>query len=278
MKILNQDTKSLDLTQIMLKMKKNHKTLYTHQFGDEIFIYRPVGRKEYKDLFLNKELDDASKEEILCNLCVLFPKNYDFANCDEAGLPTILSDEIIKNSYIAPDKRSAVLNYFRKDMYDLDNQINCMIMEAFPNLDLETIENWDVETTCKYYSRAEWILHNLHGLQFKEKDENSAYYGQNNVKNMKTEEFETNDTLESKSAQKDVDNTGKPKRKQKLTPQQIQELQAKYPGIDWANDDGQRGIDGLLDQPDIDTTPGPLRTPKQWGKLRKEDVPTNKEK
>lgn len=268
MKILNRDNKETDLTRIFLRLRRDYKTLYTYQFEDEVFIYRPIGRKEYKDVFLNEQLDDASKEEALCEICVLYPQDYDFADCDEAGLPTALASEIIKNSYLSEERRERVLNYFRQDMYDLDNQMTCIILEAFPNLDMETVENWDIETTCKYYSRAEWTLHNLHGLQFKEKDPNSSYVAQPQVK---TEELDTGE-LKSNAAKSEVSHDGKPKGKTgntTLTPEKLRELKAKYPNIDWEHDDGRQGIDGLLNQPNIDTTSPANWTPSQWKAMRR---------
>lgn len=270
MKILNRNNKETDLTRIFLRLKRDYKTLYTYQFEDEVFIYRPIGRKEYKDLFLNDRLDDASKEEVLCSICVLYPQDYDFENCDEAGLPTALASEIIKNSYLSEERRERVLNYFRQDMYDLDNQMTCIILEAFPNLDMETVENWDIETTCKYYSRAEWTLHNLHGLQFKEKDPNANYMGIPEDMRPKTQELDTEE-LKSSAAKSPVAHDGTPKQKQgntKLTPEKLRELKAKYPNIDWEHDNGLDGVEGLASQPTVDTTTPALMTPKQWAALR----------
>lgn len=270
MKILNRNNKETDLTRIFLRLKRDYKTLYTYQFEDEVFIYRPIGRKEYKDLFLNDRLDDASKEEVLCSICVLYPQDYDFENCDEAGLPTALASEIIKNSYLSEERRERVLNYFRQDMYDLDNQMTCIILEAFPNLDMETVENWDIETTCKYYSRAEWTLHNLHGLQFKEKDPNANYMGVPEDMRPQTQELDTEE-LKSSAAKSPVAHDGTPKQKQgntKLTPEKLRELKAKYPNIDWEHDNGLDGVEGLASQPTVDTTTPALMTPKQWAALR----------
>lgn len=270
MKILNRNNKETDLTRIFLRLKRDYKTLYTYQFEDEVFIYRPIGRKEYKDLFLNDRLDDASKEEVLCSICVLYPQDYDFENCDEAGLPTALASEIIKNSYLSEERRERVLNYFRQDMYDLDNQMTCIILEAFPNLDMETVENWDIETTCKYYSRAEWTLHNLHGLQFKEKDPNANYMGVPENMRPQTQELDTEE-LKSSAAKSPVAHDGTPKQKQgntKLTPEKLRELKAKYPNIDWEHDNGLDGVEGLASQPTVDTTTPALMTPKQWAALR----------
>lgn len=271
MKILNHDGQQADITRVLLRLKKDHKTLYTYQFEDKIFIYRPVGRKEYKDLFLNDRIDAATKEEYLCQICVLYPSNYDFSDCEEAGLPTTLADEIIKNSYLSEERRERVLNYFRQDMYDLDNQMTCIILEAFPNLDMETVENWDIETTCKYYARAEWTLHNLHGLQFKEKDPHAGYQNAPEER-PKSEELDTGE-LKSAAAKSEVSHDGKPKKKSgntKLTPEKLRELKAKYPTIDWEHDSGMQGIDGLIAQPTVDTTSPALWTPAQWAAMRRE--------
>lgn len=279
MRILSREAQEVDITRILLKLQKEYKTLYIYQFEDLTFIYRPIGRKEYKDIFLNENISDAEKEEYVCFKCVLYPENFDFSNCDEAGVPTALAAEIINNSYLSAERRERVLNYFRQDMYDLDNQMTCIILEAFPNLDMETVENWDIETTCKYYSRAEWTLHNLHGIQFKEKDPNAEFLGAPEELQPKTEELDTGELI-SKAKESKVSHDGKPKKKQgntTLTPEKLRELKAKYPDIDWEHDDGQRGIEGLMDQkPVYDESPA-LWTPSQWkamkGKPRTPNVP-----
>jgi len=281
MKILNQESRQADITRILLHLRQDHKTLYTYQFGDDVFIYRPIGRKEYKDLYLNNRIDDVTKEEVLCQICVLYPPDYDFEDCEEAGLPTTLASEIIKNSYLAPERRERVLNYFRQDMYDLDNQMTCVILEAFPSLDMETVENWDIETTCKYYARAEWTLHNLHGLQIQERDPNASFYGMPQDMKPQTEELEP-DTIRSKASQSDVSHDGKPKQKKgntTLTPEKLRELKAKYPNIDWEHDDGMAGVEGMLSQPTEDTTSPALRTPSQWASAkRRPPLPESEDK
>ena len=268
MKILNTANQETDITRILLRLRKDYKTLYTYQFEEKIFIYRPVGRKEYKELFLNDRIDDISKEEILCGMCVLYPQNFNFEDCEEAGLPTELAAEIVKNSYLSEERRERVLNYFRQDMWDLDNQMTCVILEAFPSLDMETVENWDIETTCKYYARAEWTLHNLHGLQFKEKDPRMDYVGMPKDMKPQSEELDTDamitNTKKQHAEQKPQAKTGNTT----LTPEKLQELKAKYPDIDWEHDSGMMGIEGLTNQPTVDTTSPALMTPKQWNAMR----------
>ena len=275
MKILTQAAEGVDIGQLLLRLQQDYSSLYTYQFDDQVFIYRPVGRKEYKDLYLNEEWDNVTKEEVLCQMCVLYPENFDFENCDEAGLPTALADQIIKNSYLSVERRDKVLNYFRQEMYDLDNQMTCVIMEAFPDLEMDSVENWDIETTCRYYSRAEWILHNLRGVPIKDSDPNATYLGAPEEDRPFTEEL-SSDTMQSSAAQNPMDNYGKPKAKRgntQLTPEKLRELKEKFPTIDWEHDDGMFGPEGLTNQPDIDTTAPALRTPSQWRKLQQSDVP-----
>lgn len=175
MKIKPRTNRPVNLTALLEKFKEKYRNLYIFQFEDQVFIYRAIGRKEYKDLVLNKNLSDQEKEEVECSLCVLYPENYDFANCEEAGLPTLLSQEIEKHSYVSEEDRQKVLQYHKSEMFDLDNQINCIILAAFNNLSLDEVENWDVVTACKYFSRAEWILHNINGVPFKQKDPGSTF-------------------------------------------------------------------------------------------------------
>ena len=146
-------------------------------------------------------------------------------------------------------------------MFDIDNQINCLILAAFPNLTLEEVEEWDVITASKYLSCAEWILNKIKGVPFVDKQPDSNYvYSKSNTT---TEEI-GNDSIESTAAKKDVAHSGKPKnRKTKMTPEKLAELKAKYPMIPWEEDAGLQGIDGIRNQPVVDTRPAALRTPSE---------------
>ena len=73
MKILNRANQETDLTRILLRLRKDYKTLYTYQFEDEVFIYRPIGRKEYRDIFINDRIDDATKEEAIIRRTMILP-------------------------------------------------------------------------------------------------------------------------------------------------------------------------------------------------------------
>lgn len=267
MRLKNGNNFKLDLSKLIEKFKEEYKNIYLYQFEDQVFIYRSVGRKEYTDLALKDTIGDEEKEEQLCKMCTLFPKDYDFENCEEAGLPTLLANEIIDNSYLSKENRDRVMAYYRHEMYNLDNQINCIILAAFPQLKLEEIENWDVATANKYLSRAEWILHNIGGIPLREVDGQSDYVYQQ--ENSITEEITDDNPIKNTGA-KPVKKTGKTG-KTTMTPQKLAELKAKYPDIDWEHDNGLEGIEGIRNAGAVDVTPPALRPRSQLFKLQRQD-------
>lgn len=83
--------------------------LYKKVFRSELteedtFYFRPLTRREFKEL-ANVEMDQLSKEESLCEICVLWPENYNAAAIDEglAGAPTILAEQIMRESGFNPN-------------------------------------------------------------------------------------------------------------------------------------------------------------------------------
>ena len=249
MNLKHQVNNTIDLSVLLERFKSSYKNIYIYQFENQVFIYHSVGRKDYKNLVLDKSLSEAEKEEMLCKICTLFPVEYDFSDCEEAGLPTRLAEEIVKNSYLTSEDRSRVLAYYREEMEDKDNQINGIILAAFPTLDLEEVENWDVATAAKYLSRAEWILHNINGVPIRDEQKTAST-------EEITDEAIANGMLKSSSSKKAVFNNGQVK----LTPQKLAELKAKYPTIDWEHDAvAMYGIDGIKNQPEVDTSAPGLR-------------------
>jgi len=80
------------------------------QYGDEvflteidennIFVWRPIKRKEYKDIQKIQNADAFYKEERICDKVVLYPKNYGHMHManGKAGIPTLLSELIMEKS------------------------------------------------------------------------------------------------------------------------------------------------------------------------------------
>lgn len=249
-----------DLTEIFLSLQKEYPTMYIHQIDDQVFMYRPLGRAEFKRLLEDDRFNDMEKEEIICQACVLWPEDYDYDEC-EAGIPTSLSTVILKNSFLdSIESRKLVLAHHRQEMFDLDNQITCIINEAFPQFDIEEIEQWDIAKTAKYLSRAEWKLMNLRGLEMRfDPNEQEAPQPQQQQpqqqKQAYTEEIEDSpikqgkiETLQERQARLNK----KGGEKKKLTPEELQALKMKYPEMQWGDNVLQETtIDSMKDSIDV---------------------------
>lgn len=65
----------------------------------DVFIWRPLTRKEFKELNA-LDVSPLEKEESLCEICVLWPENYTFTEIEDglAGAPSILAEHIMETS------------------------------------------------------------------------------------------------------------------------------------------------------------------------------------
>lgn len=157
----------VDLKELLSDFADKYDSVFIEDFGDDgIFIFTSLGRKDYREIIETEELSDASKEEVICERCTLYPKNYDFGDCENAGLPTQLAKIIVEKSLLkAGEQLTKAIHYCRdKFANSLDDQISCVIHEAFPEFTFEEISNWDVVKTADYMVRAEYTLHNLRGV------------------------------------------------------------------------------------------------------------------
>lgn len=169
-KTVAEPPEKIDYTKLYIDFCEKYHNVFMIEINKQIYIYRSLGRSEYREILEDRRFDDITKEEIICTQCLLYPNPETYSWDDkEAGIPTELMKAILTDSYLDDtSRRRSLHDFYRAEMYDLDNQITCIINEAFPNIDIEEIESWDVDKTTKYLSRAEWKLHNMRGLQFKE--------------------------------------------------------------------------------------------------------------
>lgn len=74
--------------------------VYLTEFEEEIFLWRPISRKEYKQVMKVQNADSFYKEERICEACILFPAQYNFMNMSmgKAGVPTLLAELIMEKS------------------------------------------------------------------------------------------------------------------------------------------------------------------------------------
>lgn len=152
------------------ELKVNDLIEWKQQFGDiyqldileQTYIFRALGREEYKEIIL-MDLDLGEFQEIICSQVVIYPYEYDYST-GVAGIAEILSDIILEVSGLHLNQAKELLDEYREEMLNYDYQVDCMIHEAFPEYPIETIAAWPVRKTMYYLSRAEWILQNLKGV------------------------------------------------------------------------------------------------------------------
>lgn len=157
-----------ELEALLIEWQKTYGRVEYTEINGEEFAWRLLTRKEYKYV-MQLDCSPEEKEEVICQLCVLYPQDYDFTSC-LAGIPSTLSREILEKSGFSYDGNPnplarQLLFRFREEMQYFENQVDCIIVEAFPHLTLEEVANWTVEKTMYYLSRAEWVLTQLRGIQ-----------------------------------------------------------------------------------------------------------------
>ncbi|MCX7610382.1 MAG: hypothetical protein N2043_02190 [Ignavibacterium sp.] len=141
-----------------------YKKVYQIRIHEEIFFYRPLtlGEIELINRYFKKEHEI---EEVICKLCVIYPENIDFSQYHKAGVPTRICKAILESSQILSSSQPLErLNEYREKMNQLQYQAEATIMTAFPQIRLEEIRRWDVETVMEWLARAEWALQNIHKL------------------------------------------------------------------------------------------------------------------
>ena len=253
---------SKDIYNLILDFQSKYKTVYWIMLDGEIYIYKPIGRRDYKEVCENQDLSDLDKEDELIRRSLLYPDPNTFDVDDlVAGVAKNLFETILQNSFLTSiEVRTNLLSYFRSEMYDVQNQITCLINEAFPNYDIEDIENWGIEKTAKFLSRAEWKLQNLRGCVMNYDIANSQQMQQPEQQQMQNVQEEKIQNTENKMKDNNSSISGTSKKRERLTPEKLAELQRNFPGIDWAHDTiMEEGEEGMKDHVDIQAPA--LRTP-----------------
>lgn len=77
-----------------------HAIMMSDDIGGETFIWRTLSRTEYREIMNLPNTDPLQREEIICEICVLFPYNYKFDTMAsrKAGIPAVLAEQILHES------------------------------------------------------------------------------------------------------------------------------------------------------------------------------------
>lgn len=148
------------LESLIEKYSKQYRNIETFAIDNDIFITRPLTRKEFKDINSNPVMSDIEKKDMICKTCILYPPNFDLDNCI-ASLPDELYEKIIDQSCIRQEDISELITIFRKEMEYIDNQMACIIVKAFPAYKIDEVENLDMIEFCRLFSKAEWVINNI---------------------------------------------------------------------------------------------------------------------
>ena len=89
-----------NLEKLIPEWKATYGKLFKNMIDeDEFIIWRPIKRKEYKDLLnADQEVEILAKQEAISKMAVLYPANAAELIESRAGLATVLSEEILKYS------------------------------------------------------------------------------------------------------------------------------------------------------------------------------------
>lgn len=80
---------------------RNNDEVYVSEFDADVFVWRPLRRKEYRDIHrMEGQKDEFYIEEAICRTCVLWPENYaqQAMVFGKAGIPTTLANLITERS------------------------------------------------------------------------------------------------------------------------------------------------------------------------------------
>lgn len=264
MRVSNSNTnKIIDFNMLLAKYAEKYEVVHHLKIGDEDFVYRLLSRHELKGIVANNSIvTELDKEDAICSTCLLYPEGYDFDDC-EAGVPSELCTNILQNSFLdSVDATLRLILHFRDEMEELDNQMACIISEAFPNYSLEEIESWSNLKFCKMFSRAEWKFKTLRDTA---KIEDITTILEDIIHNNSEDvDYEIVEEDEIEVIKEPVQ-TQPVKKQSKMTPEKLRELEdlkRKFPEINWDSDEIlTHGADDAISNADSISTVSPALRP-----------------
>lgn len=243
MKISSQKQKQSvkDFDELIKDFLNEHKNIFFADIGGITFIYKPLGRRAYKDIINNPNLTDLDREDLICMETILYPLNYNPDDYD-AGIPSQLYEEILINSYLSKsDDMVVLLEACREEVEQLDIQMSCIISEAFPVYEMDEIEEWDMIKFCRMFAKAEWKLNNMRNITLNS-DVVDFLKSADEVGNTQVEQ-----SRNPNQPQQQTFNSGKIKvGNREMTREEYQQyldFQKAHPEIDWSADSMYTGFE-----------------------------------
>ena len=146
----------------LFEAKKQYPNIFTTVIKGERFIFRPLTKYEFEEIVLKNDLARDELNESVCEICTIYPDDYNFEETIFAGVPYKLSQQIIKISGFGNENlMKEEIDKQREAQDKIDNYMQNVICTAFSGIEPYDIRNWDFYKITEYFARAEWILHNL---------------------------------------------------------------------------------------------------------------------
>lgn len=84
----------------ILAWKKQFGRIYSTELDGDIYIWRTINRFEYKEVMSAPNTNELMREEMICEVCVLFPYDYSYESMvnEPGGIPSMLSEQIMQKS------------------------------------------------------------------------------------------------------------------------------------------------------------------------------------
>ena len=84
----------------IIAWKKQFGKVYSTDIEGDVFIWRPLNRYEYKQIMATPNTNELIREEMICEICVLFPYGYSYEHMvnEAGGIPSMLAEQIMQKS------------------------------------------------------------------------------------------------------------------------------------------------------------------------------------
>lgn len=90
------------------KSTYNGEVFITDFGSNDVYVWRPLKRSEYRNIIKDEGRSTSSREETIVQAVLLWPTNInlEIRNNGKAGVPTVLSEMILDNSGFNPNTRT----------------------------------------------------------------------------------------------------------------------------------------------------------------------------
>lgn len=84
----------------ILAWKKQFGRVFLTELEDEIYIWRKINRFEYKEIMSIPNTNELSREEMICETCVLYPYEYSYEDMvnQAGGVPSMIAEQVMQKS------------------------------------------------------------------------------------------------------------------------------------------------------------------------------------